>query len=705
MRCIFAITGAGDRGTGMVACIDNDCDEAEAEAAKRDIRAVLPEGAYVATSGQTAWREHLLVKVGNWFPGGKDGKRRRQKFDFREGAAHGEIIFLNATSMPDDAALRGLQAAAALPVSEAVQSWLAEQHKASLRRVKRLNKLAGTISKRGGAPTGADDAAIREYGRNRWLARQVWLEPHRAEDWLMHALALDLPADEAERVTLKAIEDSIRDGRYLLEPRRDGGPKLTKKAESFAFKAPFRYAWDGSDFWVLAPVDGQPFWRPALARVWRQIGKEEFASEVAAWLYAVTQETEVGDWPVRKPTKDEPIPPPVRDEGPPALRFATGAIGYEAFARFFRQRAARLIRPEGVNSTPGIVALPDGTIHETYTGVRRLWRESDGVIEPIAIMPETGEAATIRAFLQRKIATDEERDWFMDFFLYCLVADGGSQSFMYLKGEPQTGKSLLVSMIVDVLGDSLAIAVDEGDLLPARGAKPHSGWIKRLAQRRLGYCDEVRSERVQWSPGLKKLTENKFMSGRGLYERHGEVKPLAAIVVAANHRPWAPPGDGIFRRTAEFRIENETELEGAALHAELAAMEAELPAFLHQILQRGKGRDIAQAVYGPAMPQIFLDRQDEAKQAVEPLRPALRRVYRRVEQTRGGGILVEPDIMTWMHGLGHDFADLKAHHLRDSIRREFGKDAVTQSMRGRPPAKVWVAWLEVIPAEEGGLPL
>lgn len=149
------------------------------------------------------------------------------------------------------------------------------------------------------------------------------------------------------------------------------------------------------------------------------------------------------------------------------------------------------------------------------------------------IMPD----ADIRAFLQR-------------YFGYALLGVTVEQCLVFFYGIGRNGKSTLVDLIVELMGDyAVSMSIDSFAGDSRRSGAEATPDLARLPGARLVAASEPESGVNLKDALIKSLTGGEVISVRRLHQDFFELKPQFKIVLSGNHKPVIrDDSDGIWRR-------------------------------------------------------------------------------------------------------------------------------------------------------------
>lgn len=149
----------------------------------------------------------------------------------------------------------------------------------------------------------------------------------------------------------------------------------------------------------------------------------------------------------------------------------------------------------------------------------------------IAILPD----AEHRQFLQR---------WFG----YCLTGETREQILLIFVGSGANGKSTLLDVIQQVLGEDFAIQ-GSPDLLVDKPRDSHPTNRMDLFGRRLVVCTETEIDQKLAESQLKQLTGSDSVRGRQMRQDNWEFRPTHKLILCTNHMPKLSGGDdALWRR-------------------------------------------------------------------------------------------------------------------------------------------------------------
>jgi len=151
-------------------------------------------------------------------------------------------------------------------------------------------------------------------------------------------------------------------------------------------------------------------------------------------------------------------------------------------------------------------------------------------------------------FLSTTFNTDTDLISYVQRLLgYCLTGLIQEHVVPVLAGVGANGKSTLVGIVQDILGDH-AITAPEG-LLISHGHDPHPERLAVLRGRRLVVSAELERQAVLAEAVAKMLSGGDTISARELYGRRFNFKPTHKVVLVTNHHPQVRGTDhAIWRR-------------------------------------------------------------------------------------------------------------------------------------------------------------
>ena len=190
----------------------------------------------------------------------------------------------------------------------------------------------------------------------------------------------------------------------------------------------------------------------------------------------------------------------------------------------------------------GVVDLQTGTLRPSDPGLR---------ITQCAGVEYTPSAKAPRfeQFLHEVLPDSAERDYLQRWCGYCLTGRVRSDAVAFWVGSGANGKSVLMGVLAQVLGD-YAIASRASLLLGnSTAAGAASPEVARLVGKRLCYVNESRvGERLN-DEQLKRLASTDKVTARQLYKEEFDFIPTAKVVMLTNNKPIVDDtSDGTWRR-------------------------------------------------------------------------------------------------------------------------------------------------------------
>lgn len=170
---------------------------------------------------------------------------------------------------------------------------------------------------------------------------------------------------------------------------------------------------------------------------------------------------------------------------------------------------------------------------------------------------------TFERFFGELFPEPAEQDWLHRALGYCATGETSEQIFLLLYGTGSNGKSTLLNILSEVLGDGYAGVVDSNLFVTSTSEDVARRSKMRLRNLRAGIVNELPSGGRINESTLKQITGGDPIWGAALYQNPVEFRPTAKLLVATNHKPRVESQDfGLWRRmrlipfTAQFKGEH-----------------------------------------------------------------------------------------------------------------------------------------------------
>lgn len=152
------------------------------------------------------------------------------------------------------------------------------------------------------------------------------------------------------------------------------------------------------------------------------------------------------------------------------------------------------------------------------------------------------------AFIEQIFGEDEELIGFVQRLLgYCLTGVVQEHVLPVLQGEGSNGKSTLIGIVQEILGDHAVTAPD--GLVIMTDHQPHPERFAVLRGRRLVVSHEIEQRAVLAEQVVKTLTGGDTISAREMYGKRFNFIPTHKVLLVTNHRPKVRGTDhAIWRR-------------------------------------------------------------------------------------------------------------------------------------------------------------
>jgi putative DNA primase/helicase len=213
------------------------------------------------------------------------------------------------------------------------------------------------------------------------------------------------------------------------------------------------------------------------------------------------------------------------------------------------QSVPELVASAGdLDSHEMLLGVANGVIDLTTGKLRRaqrtdlLTRHSPVVFDAKAKAPRfvtfideiTGSDKKLAAYIQRVIG-------------YALTGTAREQCLFFFHGSGANGKSVLLNVVKEVLGDDLAKQTPPETLMAKRSAQTND--IARLQNLRVVIANEVEDGNQMAEALVKQMSGGDSMTARFHYQEFFDFTPKFKLFIAGNHKPVIQGRDnGIWRR-------------------------------------------------------------------------------------------------------------------------------------------------------------
>lgn len=218
--------------------------------------------------------------------------------------------------------------------------------------------------------------------------------------------------------------------------------------------------------------------------------------------------------------------------GQRAFGRASVARGVERFAQADREHA---VRHDLWDSDPWKLGTPEGTV-DLRTGIMLPARREDYISMSTAISPEPGEPTRWLEFLDEATRSNSELiQFFRRWAGYALTGDTREQSLLFLFGPGGNGKSVLLNVLTQILGEYAATASTE--TLVASKYDRHPVELAILRGKRLVTASETEANREFAEARIKALTGSDSITARFMRKNPFTFRPTFKLMIAGNHAP------------------------------------------------------------------------------------------------------------------------------------------------------------------------
>ena len=204
--------------------------------------------------------------------------------------------------------------------------------------------------------------------------------------------------------------------------------------------------------------------------------------------------------------------------------------------KLLQTEAAVVARPEDFDTQKDLVNLLNGTINLS-TGILEPHQPSNFLSRqmPVVFDPQA-QCPTWDSFLMHAMDGNAEMiEYLQEVFGYCLTESTAERCLFYLYGEGRTGKSTLLNVWRNIMGD-YSQNMAPHSLVAQKYPGAINNDIARMQNVRMVTAIETDSDQSFSEALVKQLTGGTdTVSARFLYAEYFDFVPIAKIFVASNH--------------------------------------------------------------------------------------------------------------------------------------------------------------------------
>lgn len=163
---------------------------------------------------------------------------------------------------------------------------------------------------------------------------------------------------------------------------------------------------------------------------------------------------------------------------------------------------------------------------------------------------ESAKCPAFNTFLERVAGGDDELAGYLQRVVgYAISGFTSEQCLFFLYGPGANGKSTLLNVLGDVLGEGYCRVTPAETIMARPGAGPANVELARLPRARVVVTNEIEEGAWLAESLVKQITGGDKLVARQLYKDYFEFKPQFKLFVAGNHKPVIRSDDhGIWRR-------------------------------------------------------------------------------------------------------------------------------------------------------------
>ncbi|MFB7852281.1 MULTISPECIES: phage/plasmid primase, P4 family [unclassified Streptomyces] len=228
------------------------------------------------------------------------------------------------------------------------------------------------------------------------------------------------------------------------------------------------------------------------------------------------------------------------------------------------------VDPDCLDGDPYALCTPAGVVDLNNGHLRKADPTLDLHSRATSVAPQRMETPRWHRFLADTFGDDAEGREMIDFLHlllgHSITGDVGAQVLPFLHGEGKNGKSVLLDIMIQILGD-YADAAPPGFLMDRGAFSEHSTELTELHGRRLIVCSELKPNDKFDEARVRLLTGGDKIKARRMRQDYFSFTPTHHLWLLGNHRPEVSTGGFAFWRRirllpftrtvpAERRIDN-----------------------------------------------------------------------------------------------------------------------------------------------------
>lgn len=215
--------------------------------------------------------------------------------------------------------------------------------------------------------------------------------------------------------------------------------------------------------------------------------------------------------------------------------------------KLFGQNAKLYISEDDVNKQPKHWVNFRNGYYDPIEKVTRLHKPDYRSLNmiPLSYNPDVQPCAVIDDWLESYDFTDDELELLLEFFGYCMTTDTGFQKFLVLTGSGGNGKSVFISFLESILGDSTNCASVSLQKLTDRFS------AQMIHHKLLNAFPDLPSTPIEDTSAIKLLTgEDLFSAEKKYIPDMIQFKSYGKVLFSANQFPLVlnDPTDSFYRR-------------------------------------------------------------------------------------------------------------------------------------------------------------